>query len=112
MPIAISVYRTANQQDREQNLGGEEALVVSVGLLVLNGAVILSYLVCAGIAAGSKLRVLLKRCCCCIVVGGNNNARADIRRGPLHEDLLGDMSMSTRSLATMGGSPRDEYQRA
>lgn len=47
VPIFISVYSTANQQKREQDLDSGTATAVSVGLLLVNGCVVICYLVCA-----------------------------------------------------------------
>ena len=47
VPIFISAYNTANQQEREQDLEPEGAMAVSAGLLTVNGSVIICYLVCA-----------------------------------------------------------------
>jgi hypothetical protein len=47
VPIFISVYKTANQQAREQDLDSGTATAVSVGLLAVNGGVVICYLVCA-----------------------------------------------------------------
>ena len=113
VPIVISVTKTANQQDREQQLDHSEALPVSIGLIAMNGAVILCYLVCAwrergtAVAAGrakvGKACAMMRRCCCCCCRKGSGDRD---RRGSLHEDLLGDMNLSEREPPCVGASGR------
>ena len=118
VPIFISVMRTANLQDREQQLGTAAALPVSIGLMVVNCAMIVAYIVCAWKERGSAVAkakakvggvcaaLRRVRCCCCWYgggVGGGGGGAGANRRGSLHEELLGDMSLSTRALPTRGG---------
>ena len=81
VPIFISVMRTANLQERQQQLGEAAALPVSIGLIAVNGVVIIAYVVCAwkerGTAvtkAGRMLVTLRRRCCCCCSSAGRRGA--------------------------------------
>ena len=106
VPIFMSITKTANQQDREQQLDDSEALPVSIGLIAMNGAVLVCYLVCAwrergtAVAAGrakvGKACAVMRRCCCCCCRKGSGDRD---RRGSLHEDLLGDMNLSDRDMS-------------
>ena len=100
VPIYISVTKTANQQDREQQLDGSDAMAVSVCLIAMNGAVIVCYLVCALREVGY---LVCGYCSCCC----RQEDRANLSGlGSLHEDLLGDMSMSSRGLQQVGKGGR------
>ena len=100
VPIYISVTKTANQQDREQQLNGSDAMFVSVCLIAMNGAVIVCYLVCALREVGY---LVCGYCSCCC----RQEDRANLSGlGSLHEDLLGDMSMSSRGLQQVGKGGR------
>ena len=100
VPIYISVTKTANQQDREQQLNGSDAMFVSVCLIAMNGAVIVCYLVCALREVGY---LVCGYCSCCC----RQEDRANLSGlGSLHEDLLGDMSMSSRGLRQVGKGGR------
>jgi hypothetical protein len=115
VPIYLSVKEQeqqivqvlAHEQEQQQQLGEAAALPMSIGLVAVNGAVIIAYLVCAWkergtamVKARAKVRgalvVLQRRCCCCCCGGGIGQAEA--RRGSLHEDLLGDMGLSTHEV--------------
>jgi hypothetical protein len=81
VPISISVIRTANLQERQQQLGEAAALPVSIGLIAVNGVVIIAYVVCAwkerGTAVAKTGRVLVtlrRRCCCCCSGAGRRGA--------------------------------------
>ena len=75
VPIFISVIRTANRQERQQQLGEAAALLVSIGLIAVNGVVIIAYVVCAWKERGTavakarvkagRVCVALRRCCSC-----------------------------------------------
>ena len=122
VPIYLSVKEReqqidqvlAHEQEQQQQLGEAAALPMSIGLVAVNGAVIIAYLVCAWkergtavVNARAKVRgafvVLQRRCCCCCCGGGIGQAEA--RRGSLHEDLLGDMSLTAHELPQEGKTP-------
>ena len=84
VPIFISITKTANQQDREQHLDDSEALPVSIGLITMNGTVLVCYIVCAWRERGTAIAVgrakvgwacaMLRNCCCCSCRKGRGNA--------------------------------------
>jgi hypothetical protein len=103
VPIFISVKRTANLQEREQQVDEAAALPVSIGLIAMNCVVVIAYVVCAWKERGTavakarvkagRVCVALKRCCCCSG-GGRRGEQWD----SLGEDLLGGVNMSDRAL--------------
>ena len=112
VPIFISVTRTANLQDREQQLDEAAALPVSIGLIAVNCVVVLAYVVCAwkerGTAvAKARLKVErgcagLRRCFCCFSGGGKRGGETG---GSLGEVLLGGVHLSNRALPQEEKSP-------
>ena len=119
VPISISVIRTANLQERQQQLGEAAALPVSIGLIAVNCVVIIAYVVCAWKERGTavaKARVKAGRVCgtlrrCCSCCGGTGRRGGDGEQwGSLGEDLLGGMvlggvNLSERALPQEEKSP-------
>ena len=114
VPIFISVMRTANLQERQQQLGEAAALPVSIGLIAVNGVVIIAYVVCAWKERGTavaKARVKAGRVCgalrrCCSCCGGTGRRGGDGEQwGSLGEDLLGGVNLSDRALPQEEKSP-------
>ena len=114
VPISISVIRTANLQERQQQLGEAAALPVSIGLIAVNGVVIIAYVVCAWKERGTavaKARVKAGRVCgalrrCCSCCGGTGRRGGDGEQwGSLGEDLLGEVNLSDRALPQEEKSP-------
>ena len=114
VPISISVIRTANLQERQQQLGEAAALPVSIGLIAVNGVVIIAYVVCAWKERGTavaKARVkagrvcgALRRCCSCCGGTGRRGGGGE-RWDSLDEDLLGEVNLSERALPQEEKSP-------
>ena len=114
VPIFISVIRTANRQERQQQLGEAAALPVSIGLIAVNGVVIIAYVVCAWKERGTavaKARVKAGRVCgalrrCCSCCGGTGRRGGDGEQwDSLDEDLLGGVNLSERALPQEEKSP-------
>ena len=117
VPICISVFQTANLQNREQHLTGQTALPVSLGLIAINFAVVVCYLVAAWRVRGNTIhsaRNMIKaapaccyyscrraiqsawntiKCCCCRCC-----RRQSVARGSIHEDLLGEVRLLDQDL--------------
>jgi hypothetical protein len=114
VPIFISVIRTANRQERQQQLGEAAALLVSIGLIAVNGVVIIAYVVCAWKERGTavakarvkagRVCVALRRCCSCCGGTGRRGGGGE-QWGSLGEDLLGEMNLSERTLPQEEKSP-------
>ena len=115
VPISISVMRTANLQERQQQLGEGAALPVSIGLIAVNGVVIIAYVVCAWKERGTavakarvkagRVCVALKRGCCCSCCSGSGRRGGGKQWDSLGEDLLGGLSLSEHVLPQEEKSP-------
>ena len=62
VPVAVSTFETANQQDRQQVIDSEAAVTISVFLLIINGAVAMMYLVEAWRHRGALPKMLGRVC--------------------------------------------------
>ena len=115
VPIFISVMRTANLQERQQQLGEAAALPVSIGLIAVNCVVIIAYVVCAWKERGTAVAkarvkagrawVALRRCCCCSCCRGSGRRGGGEQWNSLDEDLLGGLNLSNRALPQEEKSP-------
>eukprot|EP00947_MAST-08B_sp_MAST-8B-sp1_P000151 g151.t1 len=71
VPIAVSSFYVANQQDREQVINADVAAFISISLIGLNGVVVLFYLGAAWRARGEAfsalrgVRARCRQCCSC-----------------------------------------------